>query len=152
MEQKQCFKCLCMKPLYQFYRHPAMADGHLGKCKDCTKVDVRANRAARTDQYRAYYHDRARTPKGRAQQASNRKAMRAKYPDKYRTRNKFSRALQDGRITPWPVCAVPECDQKPEGHHPDYSRPLDVVWLCRTHHIAAHALVSGARALTGAES
>lgn len=35
-------------------------------------------------------------------------------------------------------CAV--CgDPKTDGHHPDYSRPADVVWLCRRHHAAEHA-------------
>lgn len=29
--------------------------------------------------------------------------------------------------------------QKSEKHHPDYSRPLEVEWLCRRCHRAAHA-------------
>jgi hypothetical protein len=32
-----------------------------------------------------------------------------------------------------------ECGSaKSEGHHTDYSRPLDVVWLCKGHHLALH--------------
>jgi phosphotransacetylase len=27
-----------------------------------------------------------------------------------------------------------------EGHHPDYDRPLDVVWLCAEHHRQTHAI------------
>lgn len=27
---------------------------------------------------------------------------------------------------------------KVEAHHTDYSKPLDVVWLCRAHHVAEH--------------
>lgn len=29
---------------------------------------------------------------------------------------------------------------RPHGHHPDYSRPLDVVWLCDKHHKEVHAM------------
>ena len=39
--KKTCFKCGRELPLDEFYKHPAMKDGHLNKCKDCTKRDMK---------------------------------------------------------------------------------------------------------------
>lgn len=37
---KKCFKCNIEKPLTEYYKHSKMGDGHLNKCKDCTKKDT----------------------------------------------------------------------------------------------------------------
>lgn len=44
MKQKTCFKCQTTKPLTEYYKHPFMGDGHLGKCKDCTRNDASIRR------------------------------------------------------------------------------------------------------------
>lgn len=39
---------------------------------------------------------------------------------------------------PCEVCGAAET----EGHHDDYSKPRDIRWLCRTHHMALHRRVA----------
>lgn len=43
--------------------------------------------------------------------------------------------LKSGRMERQP-CEV--CGKKAEAHHPDYSKPLEVRWLCRKHHAMEH--------------
>lgn len=50
---KTCFKCGAPKPYSEFCRHPQMADGHLGKCKECAKRDV-AERASAVSRHYAW--------------------------------------------------------------------------------------------------
>ncbi len=146
-QMKTCFKCGQKKPLDEFYRHPRMADGHLNKCKECTKRDVAENYIARHEQYVRYDHERSVLPHRRL--AVKRYAAahpeiinkghqryRMRYPDKYIAHSKLNNAIRDGRLVrqPCQVCGSP----KAEAHHTDYFKPLDVKWLCRKHHLMEH--------------
>jgi hypothetical protein len=142
---KKCFKCQCEKPLDAFYKHSMMQDGHLNKCKECTKKDTLENRQAKLEKYRQYDRMRASMPHRVAQRSEINKRWFEQHPDRKRAQTKLGRALQKGLVKKQPciVCGA----LKSEAHHPDYSRPLDVVWMCTPHHAQTHAM---ARKLEGA--
>lgn len=150
MTTKVCFKCLCEKPLEAFYKHNRMADGHLNKCKECTKSDVTKRRAENADYVRAYDRSRSNLPhRVKARNAYQKTEAWAKshsaaairwaekHPDRRAASLAVGNAVRDGRLSRQPCWC---CGEKAQAHHPDYSRPLDVVWLCPTHHKQAHAV------------
>ena len=133
---KRCFKCGVEKPVDSFYRHPMMGDGHLGKCKECTKQDVSANYHARRQHYAEYERERYQRPERRRKTVEYHRKGVLRNPEKATARNAISNAIREGRLQrkPCEVCGA----AKSEGHHPDYSKPLEVMWLCRTHHLEQH--------------
>jgi len=135
MLAKQCFKCEEMQPLAEFYRHAQMKDGHLNKCKECAKKDVRINRRE-SDRSRRY--DRMRYQMNatrREKTAIGVKRRNREHPEKYKCRYTLTNAVRDGRIAKPDRCSSCGTDEaRIEGHHADYSRPLDVEWLCSLCH------------------
>jgi hypothetical protein len=145
---KKCRKCGEEKEISSFYKHKKMLDGHLNICIDCVKGRINAHREANLDRIREYDRLRGKTQKrielSKAYQKtdagkeSHKKALKKykeTYPLRYAAKVIFGNALRDGVVLRQP-CII--CGEKAEGHHPDYSRPLDVVWLCKKHHMDAH--------------
>lgn len=130
---KACKICGVEKPLIDFYKHSGMKDGHLNKCKDCTKSESIANRNSKIEYYRAYDKERD-TPE---RQYNRGNARRADNPLKYRARYLTSNAIRDGRLLRRP-CAKCGSVENIEAHHEDYTKPLEVVWLCKQHHQEIH--------------
>lgn len=127
---KVCFKCGEEKPLSAFYTHVAMADGRLNKCKQCC-LDYAALRRIRTDRPREI--DNRRWREGKKKQ-SNTPEYRERNPEKVKARSAVSNAIRDGKLIRQPC----HCGRKGHAHHPDYSKPLEVEWLCPLHHSREH--------------
>lgn len=142
------------------------------ECGDCQKckqriymrawyasktLDERRAMIARRDPERVRANDQARyrrdkpkrlalarewTAKNREKARALSHANRRKWPEKVNARAAVQRAVNDGRLVRQPCrdCGNP----KTQGHHPDYSKPLDVVWLCTTHHAEEHTAMRAA--------
>jgi hypothetical protein len=136
---KTCFKCQKEKPVTDFYKHPQMADGLLGKCKECTKSDShrRHNEKLMEPEWAIKERKRQREKEekrrvlGLVKPITNRRQ-----PNRRKANVMMANAVRDGRLTriPCEVCG----NQRSQGHHEDYSKPLDVVWLCTRHHADRH--------------
>ena len=91
---KTCFKCNTVRPLMDFYKHPAMADGHLNKCKQCTKNDVSEHRINNLEKVRQYDRDRAKNPERRKVATAITKAWRQEDKRRSQCHSAVSRAVK----------------------------------------------------------
>ena len=155
---KICFKCLIKKPLSSFYKHPQMADGHLGKCKDCAKADVLLHRQNNIEEVRKYDRTRGRTEKRRQLNkiirinlSAKEKAINALRRQKWAKENTIKRAahiivgnaIKNGNLIP---CPCERCgNKKVDAHHEDYTKALSVNWLCHNCHGKRHQEINDER-------
>ncbi len=109
--------------------------------KKKTPTESPEERRKRYDRMRYYLEKEKRlemqrrykkTEKGKAAAARARANWIAKNPEKRRAQVAVGNAIRDGRLEKKPCEFCGEI--KVEAHHHDYSRPLDVVWLCKAHH------------------
>jgi hypothetical protein len=144
---RTCKTCGVEKSLMDFYRHTS---GTLQReCKECWKAYVKANRLARAAQYAEYERGRANlphrvearkeyaaTPHGRANGTRAKRAYLDRNPAKRAAHIKTRNAIRDGKLIrkPCEVCG----EVRAQAHHDDYGKPLDVRWLCTTHHTEWH--------------
>lgn len=154
---KKCFKCGHEKEIDEFYRHPRMSDGHIGKCKDCARADGKANRDADPEKYRRYDRYRYRRDYEKRREvcgssSKNNPLATLEHKRKWRDRNRdkiaahtaVGNAIRDGRLVPLP-CERCGTTAFIHAHHEDYSRPLDVTWLCSKCHGLRHAEINEER-------
>lgn len=139
--KKTCFKCGRELPLSEFYTHPEMADGHLNKCKSCTRRDVRETRRQRADYYATYEAKRNDDPVRRARKRERLRRLDRSPEGKWkrRARNRTLRLIRKGVIRRPERCqACGSSDRVPEAHHLTYDNSRAVVFLCQRCHRDAH--------------
>jgi len=152
LTSKKCISCGEEKLLTDYYKHPQMADGRLGKCKECQKRDVKKSRYKNADYYREFDRVRQRAParqaKHQERMAEYRKSGKlAEYSDAWKDRNPkkvkvykiVAAAVACGQLVrePCQLCGVTNA----HAHHHDYDKPLDAHWLCPACHSAEHVRI-----------
>jgi hypothetical protein len=133
---KICVKCKESKPLTEFYRNKNNADKLTGKCKQCYKKDVQSNYIENRAHYLEYERNRRQRPERKASKEAFRARYEAKHPEKLAAKIILNHAIETGKLKK-EVCAVCGANRV-EAHHEDYTKPLDVEWLCNMHHRQKH--------------
>ena len=115
--EKRCTLCKRILPTARFGLRSKTHPLPRGRCRDCERV-----------LHRALYNIRSKHA-GR-----NRKAS----PEKRKARGLLQSAVRRGKIKRMPC---EKCGkQKTDAHHEDYSKPYEVQWLCRKHHMGRHRM------------
>lgn len=137
--KKQCFKCGRILDIEDFYTHKQMKDGHLGKCKECTKRDMFIRSHTKADQIREYEKKRSQTDERKKKRRFYAIKYRQEHPERNAIMLRVQKAIKSGKITKPNCCSVCGKECKLYAHHSDYSRPLDVIFVCQSCHKRIHA-------------
>ena len=135
MQEKKCFKCGRTLPIEEFYAHSQMADGHLNKCKECTRNDV------------------IRDYNRKSQDESWMDKERARGREKYKRLNYSKRPFANKTRRDFPGCNGAACALKRRGydlegkeaHHWNYNLPHSVFLLSRKAHHRIHTFIKMSR-------
>lgn len=136
---KVCFKCGAEKPLFDFYKQKGMKDGHLNKCKGCTKAEATNHREKNLERVRD--NDKARA-KLRDPDVLRKRTTKynEKNPVKVSARTAVGNAVRDGRLLKPKFCERCGKGGRLIGHHNSYSpdKWLVVEWVCSPCHSLIH--------------
>lgn len=148
---KVCTSCAESKPIDDFYFHRRKNRNpyRVSVCKACHHQMTQAWRSKHVDAARTSNRNYAErnadkiAAKSRRQRelipeivAGWKERYRQNNPQKIRAKNIVSAAKASGKLVPG-NCA--DCGNlKTEAHHEDYSKPLEVIWLCHRCHMKRH--------------
>lgn len=145
-----CKWCNTDKVESDFYKSDIRQKGY-GKCKDCVCSAVQKNRKENRDFYVEYEKGRANLPhrikarkdytktdNGKNASFRSTKKYRLKNPSIHKAHNLVNNGVRDGVLVKPSNCQCCDRQESLHGHHCDYNKPLDVMWLCQTCHTDWH--------------
>lgn len=133
---KKCSACGEVKDFDLFQKRAASKDGLTSSCDACLKVRDKARylkeREYRLERNKIYMS----SEKGKQSHKESVKKWQDNNREKRAAHVILGNAVKYKKIVKQPCTVCGEL--KVEAHHDDYSKPLDVVWLCVKHHNQTH--------------
>lgn len=130
----------CSKCSKEFIQRPEQFQRCRGICQPCSNVIMRVYR--KTEHGRQYFNSHGVVAGKAAALKQWRRCMRLENPQllslKSNARNKLHKAVKDGLIIKPTTCSECGSSRRISGHHEDYNKPLDVIWLCVDCHAIRH--------------
>lgn len=135
---KKCFKCGIEKDLSEFYIHHRMKDGHLNKCKECTKED-----SDKTYKQKSINPEFIKKENTRSRERYYRLNYAHKEKPSHKFRNKYMKSFFDKYPEKLLAARKSQHINIPEGlekHHWSYNEIhyKDVLFLSKKDHCTAH--------------
>ena len=141
-----CKVCGATKSADEFYK------SNRSTCKECVKSQSKEYRQKNSEYYREYdkrryqenpmVRERQRryqqTEAGRASMHESRRKWVQQNPEKRAAHVILNNRLRNGQINKPDNCEDCGSGGRIHGHHHDYTRPLDVEWLCASCHAKRH--------------
>ena len=133
---KTCTRCGEHKPPEGFQIRNASKDGLTASCKECLKTydRMRANLPHRVKARMDYQ----KTTSGMKASSKAKRDFALRNPHKRTAHIKVGNALRSGRLSRPDYCESCKQQCRPEAHHCDYGKPLEVQWLCKACHVKWH--------------
>lgn len=132
---KTCLKCGAEKEPEEFHVDRARKDGRHPYCAACQSK--KAAKWCRENRERALRNERAYKARNRDLHNERSRQYVAENPEKVLARKLANDALRRGEILKPESCACGNVGHL-QMHHPDYAKPLAVVWLCASCHMRLH--------------
>jgi hypothetical protein len=155
--EKICFKCGKVKPLSEYYVHNKMSDGHLNKCIECAKIDVKKYRVNNIEKIKEKDRNRKNKKERLEKNKKRMQYIKKTDPEKYKkqklysnykynnankekasARRKVQYHITKGYLTRPNKCERCNKEIYTQAHHEDYNKPLVIAWLCDACHKERH--------------
>lgn len=132
MNLRQCSACRRWLSSDSFSFDRRVRSGLQKRCRECTTIYLREYRKREASALAAKDRERSQRPERKEQAARADKKRRLQSPEKIAARKAVFRAIHSGKLQK-ERCAF--CGSvNTQAHHPDYAKPLQVVWVCSKCH------------------